>query len=445
VNRGTVASGHRIAEGYRPHIHQQRFHASRARFRLLVAGRRGGKTIAGAAEFLQRIYATIAADVAANKVDAHGPDGPGIFDRPARRNYWVVAPDYRLVEAARRYVFQFLPSGEWKKIGAGRVAGWHRSDRTLWLDPDVSVSFRTAEDPQRLVSESLDGLWLTEAARLKPEAWPVLSPGLADREGWLIADTTPLGQNWFYEQLWMRAQADSGTRADGYEGFHWHTEDNPAVPLSEIERAKRETPQRYFEREYRASFHAFHGRIYDEFTEATHVYRGPAPLGGSFRRVVCGVDYGMVSPTAFVVLGIGADDRRQVIHEQYASGRSLSWCVATARAIKATYGVAMFWVDPSAAGLLMELRNNGCPAQSADNDVLRGIQSVATHVHATTLTVHASCANLIRELLSYRWKEHRQHGTMEEPADNQSDHAADALRYAVVSESTPDPYRGALR
>lgn len=447
-----------VAATYVPHAHQARMHGSHARFLSVVAGRRAGKTMGMGAEFVSRIYGTLAADIEQHRVLWSTTGRPPIFLRRPRRTYWVVAPSYKQVEEARRYVFDFLPALEWRKVSKGKRAGWNASERLLWLDPDILVSFRTAEDPLSLVSEGLDGLWLTEAARLKPAAWQIVRPGLSDRVGWALTDTTPLGQNWYWREFWNRGDTLSDTRADDYANFHWRTLDNPHIPPEEIERARREMPPKYFAREYEASFEAFIGLIYDMFREVVHIVTGPKPQASQFRRVTAGVDYGAASPGAIVVIGQRADDTRMAIHEEYAAGRLLPQWVETAKRLITSHGVRMFWCDPSAAGLLQMFRNGGIPCGAADNDVDLGIQTVATALHTDggrppLLMVHASCANLVREIKSYRWRQAKgamddpaqEYGVIEEPAAGQSDHAVDALRYVLVQETQPDKYRGAIR
>jgi hypothetical protein len=444
-----------VAARYTPHAHQRRFHAAAGRFAALVAGRRYGKTYAAAAETVTRVYATLAEDLLAAGRVRSPAGGPPIFLREPRRSYWVVGPHYRLVEAARRYVFALLPRSEWAVIAQGKRAGWSAKDRTLWLEPDIAVSFRTADDPLQLVSEGLDGVWLTEAARLKPEAWQILRPALADRAGWAIADTTPLGENWFFVEWWQRGDPQSDRYDPAHTNHHGYSDDNPHLPREELDYLRRTLSPRYYEREMRASFSAWHGRVWDEWEPRVHVVAGPAPLPGAFRRVVAGVDYGAVSPGAIIVVGLRGDDTAMVIREEYAAGRPLATWVESARRIRDECGVRMFWVDPSAAGLAQSLRLAGLPAKPADNDVTLGLQTVAMALHhepangaaavAPRLTIHASCANLIREVASYRWHEHRVHGMVEEPAPGQSDHACDALRYALTSEAGGDPYHGAFR
>jgi hypothetical protein len=65
----------RLFANYHPHAKQVPFHKSKARFKALAAGTRGGKTYACAREFIRKAYRDRA-------------------KKQGRLNYWIVAPDY---------------------------------------------------------------------------------------------------------------------------------------------------------------------------------------------------------------------------------------------------------------------------------------------------------------------------------------------------------------
>jgi phage terminase large subunit len=100
-------------------------------------------------------------------------------------------------------------------------------------------------------------------------------------------------------------------------------------------------------------------------------------------------------------------------------------------------------VDPSAAGLIADMRFAGLAANGANNAVLDGIQLVKSLLAVQgdgrpRLTISPKCVNLIAEFESYCWKEGRA-GLRDEP-EKANDHAMDALRYALsgaIAEDTP--------
>lgn len=425
---------------YDPHRFQKRAHASGKRFLLLAAGVRGGKTYSGVVEFARRIGLDLA------KGKARPVSGYGGKRRRASLHYWITAPTRDLLKESWRYVFETIPHE--------MIEQRYEAEQMLWLKGNVLIEAKSADNPLHLVSAGLDGLFIDEAARVKADAWQgQLRQRLTDHQGWGIFATTPLGRNWVYEDLYKKSGADQE-----YEAISWHTADNPAIPAEEIESAKRQLPRRYFEREYLASFDAFLGNIWDEFDEKVHVTSerellleyglsaAGRPLTSIFKRIVGGIDWGWSSPGCILIVG---DTGREliVLEESYAphrfvsSGRDGVTWVSEAKRLAAKWGqhtAISFHADPSRPGDIFDLTRNGVHCMGADNDITWGIRKVAEAMHIQSdgkprLRVMSTCANLIREIKSYVFAEAKGADAFkEEPAPDQSDHSADALRYSVV-------------
>jgi phage terminase large subunit len=108
--------------------------------------------------------------------------------------------------------------------------------------------------------------------------------------------------------------------------------------------------------------------------------------------------------------------------------------VAEAKRLHLLYHLEALLVDPSAAGLIAEMRAEGLPVREADNVVRDGIQRVkARWANAgdghPRLTISPSCVNTAAEAESYTWKENNA-GIKDEP-EKVNDHAMDSLRYMV--------------
>lgn len=435
--------------GYVPHAHQLRGHNSNARFLCFAAGVRGGKSKGAGVEFVRRVYR----DVQAGK--GVRVTGRGRRRRP-RLHYWVVAPIGDLLKEPIRYVFDALPPE--------LIDVYYESDKSLWLKGDVLIEFKSAENPLHLVSVGLDGLWIDEAARLKADAWRgQLRQRLSDRRGWCLFSTTPLGRNWLYEDIVQK----SGTeRHPDYCTVAWRTRDNPAIPPEEIEAAQRELPDRYFKREYEASFDAFSGTIFEEWNPELHVvseaelrrrYHCPAPreLRTLFRRVVAGVDWGWNAPGAIEVIGELGHGLFVVLDESYASNRLVfdsrdiegTWAGEAWR-LKRKWGIETFFADPARPDAIYDFTRAGLSCLPANNEIRFGVRKVAEVLHPQPskvahlppqprLVVLDTCKNLIHEAPNYVWAQTRdKSGFTELPAEGQSDHALDAVRYPIVELTT---------
>lgn len=233
-----------------PHPAQKEVHASTARFRVVDAGRRFGKTRLGVMECLE--------------VAAKGGRA------------WWVAPSFPISQVGWRPL---------RKLAA-RVPGASvkLAEMTVDMPGGGEVRVRSADNPDSLRGEGLDFVVMDECAFMKPEAWTeALRPALSDRQGRALFISTPRGRNWFWE-LWQR-----GARGeDGYQSFRYPTSANPHIPASEIEAAKRELPELIFRQEYEAEFIDDQGGVFRRVQEAARVGKLDKPQAG--RQYAAGVD-----------------------------------------------------------------------------------------------------------------------------------------------------------
>jgi hypothetical protein len=187
------------------------------RFRVLVAGRRFGKTYLALVELCQAAW------------------GPG-------RLAWYVAPTYK---QAKRIA--------WKPLKAMTRAYWakrpNETDLSIQLITGGTIALRGADQYDSLRGEGLDFLVLDEYASMAREAWTeVLRPALSDKQGKALFIGTPRGFNHLYA-LFEQAQ-DSSLWA----GFKFTTEQGGNVAADELESAARELDERTYRQEFQASF-----------------------------------------------------------------------------------------------------------------------------------------------------------------------------------------------
>ncbi len=425
-----------LAQGYRPFDKQAEFHASRKRFRVVAAGNRGGKTRAGAAEFICSVFR----DLASGKGST--PAGYGRMRSP-RLLYWVVTPTHDLGQWPFEEILRFLPPEA--------IVSIDQANRTIWAIGDIKIEFKTAERPERLVGAKVYGLWIDEACRVKAEAWRgSLRARLADVEGWAIFTSSPLGgrDNWVYRSLVSQGGTDEHVAS-----FHWTTAENPYIPRSEVEHARATIAPQFFKRDWEANWDSFGGAVYESFRDEQHVTSEDRfrfefgiprsrPLRDVFNRIVSAIDFGFVAPGCMLTIGELGEGNWVVLDEVYGpgirpiSGSERTW-LAECQRVSREYGVRQFIADPEDAGAIFDLRNNGISVEAAKKQVYMGIRRVASALMLRNgkpgLRIFDKCKNLIREMRNYQWKPNReQTGFLEEPDDNQDDHACDALRYAAM-------------
>jgi phage terminase large subunit len=214
--------------------------------------------------------------------------------------------------------------------------------------------------------------------------------------------------------------------------YRTRTQDNPYLSPDFVQSLEASYTGKFARQELEGEFVGFEGLVYEEFDRGVHVHDGEH----TFVRAIAGVDEGYTNPAVILVLGIDGDGRAFVVEEFYQRRRLQGEVVAEAQRLQAQHHIETFYADPSAAGLIADMRRAGLPVKPARNEVYPGIQAVKARLAVqgdgrTRLAISPSCANTISEFESYCWKESRQ-GTKDEP-EKVNDHAMDALRYAMAS------------
>jgi hypothetical protein len=209
--------------------------ASEKRFRILVAGRRFGKTQVALIELL--------------RAARH----PGTAA-------WYVAPTYK---QAKRVAWTRLKDLV-RPYGPVQTS---ETDLRIDFPWQSSVALRGADNYDALRGEGLDLVVLDEYASMAHEAWnEVLRPMLADRKGRALFIGTPQGFNHFYD-LYSKAQ-----HQDGWAAFHFSTEQGGNVSVEELLAAQREMDARTYRQEFQASFENLgEGRVYWAFQRPLNV------------------------------------------------------------------------------------------------------------------------------------------------------------------------------
>jgi len=121
----------------------------------------------------------------------------------------------------------------------------------LTLHGGHKIHLKGADRPDTLRGVSLKHLVMDEYAFMKPDVFEsILRPALSDRKGTALFIGTPEGRNHFYD-LYLGAHDWKD-----WAHFHYTSFDNPIVDREEIEHARSTLPNYAFLQEYMASFDA---------------------------------------------------------------------------------------------------------------------------------------------------------------------------------------------
>lgn len=224
-----------------------------SRFKVIVAGRRWGKTH-------QALF-----DLLIN--ENHGAWKLGKMEN------WFVSPTYRQSKLIawtilKEIVFEYPQYVKQK------------NEAELWIEfiNGSRISLKGADNEDSLRGVGLNHVVLDEFAFMRKEAWTeVIRPALSDKRGSAMFIGTPDGFNYFYE-LFNKGKA----KQDGFNSWFFKSIDSPFIDPLEIESARKELDERTFRQEYEASFETATGRIYYSFdrllNDAKEDYKKDVPL-----------------------------------------------------------------------------------------------------------------------------------------------------------------------
>jgi phage terminase large subunit-like protein len=303
-----------LSNGYAPHLWQMLFHTNTndehlTRFRHLVAGRRGGKTLCAAWEVL--FYCLYPEQF---HRDAYGKEN----DNPLW--VWATSKDYKVLRPALLTLRKVITEAG---MSIGKDVKENRGAMTFEFPNGSLIEFKSSDDPQSLRGAGLDILWMDEAAFIRSEEpWQVMRPALSDKQGLLITTTTPDGKNWFFEEFWNKdAIADPNQGRVEYRSI-----DNPYFPKREWEYTKQRYHPLLFAQEYMAAFDSMAGR--DLAGDWLHYYTEedlPRTADGTLQKLrkYMGVDPAVSMSgkgDRFVISVVGVSDNNQVfLIDQYAA------------------------------------------------------------------------------------------------------------------------------
>lgn len=223
---------------------QGRIFRDRRRFRVVLAGRRGGKTVLGAAE-----AARGAAEV------------PG--------NYYYVAPTYRMAKEIAWDIYKAVIPKAW-------VRKTNESDLRIDLINGSVIWLKGSEKPDNLRGPALNGCVMDECAFQAEYTWrSVLRPALSDRNGWGLFTTTPSPQGtagWFYELVLLLTQAEMADpgleRLDPQQWsiYEYTSLQGGNISKEEIDEARKTLAKEIFDREYKAKIFSNTGLVMSCFS-----------------------------------------------------------------------------------------------------------------------------------------------------------------------------------
>ena len=208
---------------------QQKVWLEDARFNVIAAGRRTGKS-----------------KFAAFRMVVTAINHPG-------RDVWYVAPTQK---QAKDIMWKDL-----LKITEPFRRSHNVNNLDITLINGATISLKGSDRPDNMRGVGLVGVVLDEYAEMKPQVWEeIIFPMLADYKGWAIFIGTPKGRNHFYDTYQYALEGGDPE----YRAWHFTTFDNPCIDPEEIKKAKRRMSSHAFRQEFMASFESVGSEIFNE-------------------------------------------------------------------------------------------------------------------------------------------------------------------------------------
>jgi len=379
---------------------QTEIFTSNARWRVVVAGRRFGKTFLSNTELL------------------------GASLKGKAKNCWYIAPTYG---AAKEIAWDMLLD----QIPQAYIQKTHETALTITLHNGSKISLKGAEKPNNLRGRSLDFVVLDEFADMRPETWyEVIRPSLADRKGSALFIGTPKGMNHFRD-LW--AMGVDGVQ--DWQSWQYTTIEGGNVTPEEVEAAKRDMDERTFKQEFEAAFVNYAGIIYYNFHRDESVKDG-SDDGGTLH---IGMDFNLDPMSAvvakrdgdllhiideIVIYGSNTDEMVSEIKTRYPGRHCIIYPDPASKQRKTSAGGRTDLSILQNAGFAVKVKNTHPAIRDRINAVNARLKTSDGRRH---LFVSPKCKQTIKSLERQVYKE----GTSQPDKDSGFDHMNDALGYLI--------------
>lgn len=383
------------------HPAQSKVLASDARFIGCISGIRGGKTTIGAIWLLRQI----------DQDRVSGKHG----------DYLICAPTNKILDQSTLPKFkEFFPPdwGTWKEQKSYFELKWNRPGSA---EP-CRIFVRTVDDPNSIEGMDCLSAWMDEVGQMKQQAWINVQGRLSVHQGRCIMTTTPYAVNWFYSDVFRKKDDPD------YEILVWGSNQNPAFPQKEFDRAKRTLSKAIFERRYLGKFTRLEGLVYPEFDEDDHLVE-PFEIPAEWLRFG-GLDFGHANPNAIICIAMDRENNVFYVYKEFYHSETLLNTIAHfLKREQLSYVLA----DTQAAQQIAELQKYyQCrEVKPAEKGLDVNIERVRTLLLEGRLKFFKNkCPMTIEEIQQYHYANPNPEKSTPEKPVQKHNHCMDALQYA---------------
>jgi hypothetical protein len=243
---------------------QQSIANDKHRFKVVVAGRRFGKTF-----------------LSIRQLCYHA--------RLPNQNIFYITSSYR---AAKMIVWKPLKE---RLLNLKWVVKVNESELSITLKNGSVISLKGAENPDSLRGASLSYVVIDEVADVDADLWiSVIRPALADQKGGAMFIGTPKGKsNWLYD-LYLIEKEQSKIWAS----WQYTTIEGGFVDEEEITQARADMSLKQFRQEFEATFETTENRVAWAFIRDDNIKEAPDHIDHSIIHI--GMDFNVSPATAAI-------------------------------------------------------------------------------------------------------------------------------------------------
>jgi len=370
------------------------------RFKVLITGRRYGKTFLGIREIC-KAAATISGSI-----------------------NWVVCPSYRM---AKQIWWVQLKA---KLMELRWIESSNEAELLIVLKNKSVIALKGADSPDSLRGLGLSYVIFDEFQDTPKEAFTeVIRPALSDKKGRAMFTGTPKGVGSWSHELFTKALNEKDWAA-----WQFTTIEGGNVDAEEIESARRDLDEKTFLAEYMATFNTYSGTVAYNFSYKENVVPLPEPEMG---WIHVGIDFNILPMTAVIaqvkgqechvfdelhMKGSNTEEVCEELKHRYPYSKIIAYPDPASRQKKTSAGGKTDFSILMNAGFTVKARHFHTPVRDRVNSLNAKLKNAAG---LRTLFIDPKCKHTIDSLQRLSYIE----GTNTIDKNSGLDHQFDALSY----------------
>lgn len=373
-----------------------------SRFKVLITGRRFGKTHLGIRELCKSAALT-----------------------PKSIN-WAICPSYRMAKAIWwTQIKEKLNDLRW-------IDSSNEAELTIRLKNGSQIALKGCDSPDSLRGLGLDFVIFDEFQDTPREAFTeVIRPALSDKKGRAMFTGTPKGVGSWSHELFTKALNEQDWAA-----WQFSTIEGGNVSEEEIQSARRDLDEKTFLAEYCATFNTFSGTVAYNFDYKLNVLPLPEPELG---WIHVGIDFNILPMTAVIaqvkgdeihvfdelhMKGSNTEEVCEELKHRYPYSKMVAYPDPSSRQKKTSAGGKTDFSILMNAGFTVKARAFHTPVRDRVNSLNAKLKNAMGH---RTLHIDPKCRHTIDSLQRLSYIENT--NTIDK--NSGLDHQFDAVSYMV--------------